>query len=90
MILPHPRLNTTVSVRLRAVALEAVIPELSHIPPLIGIAVHALPVALPALIHLAFIPGPTTILLDLDLRGRSAHNTSHQPLPRTVLASTFV
>ena len=83
MILPLPRLHLTARARHRPVAVEPGVPELSLVPIPIGIAVHALPMPLAALIHLPLVPGIT--LLDLDLRSRIAHITSHQPLPQTLV-----
>ena len=83
-ILPLPQFHSTVRVRLRAVAAEA-LPVSSLVPKPIGTAGHALAMPPAALIHLPLIPAPS-ILPDLDLRGRSAHTTSRHPPPQTATA----
>ena len=56
IILPLPRLYTTVRQRTRPVAVAAAIPSLSLVPLDMGIAEHSLPMEMAVLIHLIHLP----------------------------------
>ena len=75
MILPLPQMHTNVQVRHRPVSVAYVSPSY------LGFAAHPLPMSLAAL-HLPLVPPATIVLtlLDLDLRSRNAHITSHHTL----------